>query len=94
MDVAHELLEAPEAERRQAPRLRLISDWAGDRDLAAVFERPPRRSACVSHAGGVSPSFDRLGSLAPGFRSDIAALGPQTVPVLATWVAGAGNVSP
>lgn len=31
---------------------------------------------------------DRLGRIAPGFRADLVALEPQTVEVLATWVAG------
>ena len=31
---------------------------------------------------------DRLGRLAPGYRADLVALAPETVDVLATWVAG------
>jgi N-acetylglucosamine-6-phosphate deacetylase len=31
---------------------------------------------------------DRLGHIAPGCRADIVALDPETVRVLATWVAG------
>jgi N-acetylglucosamine-6-phosphate deacetylase len=31
---------------------------------------------------------DRLGRLAPGYRADMVALDPDTVEVLATWVAG------
>jgi N-acetylglucosamine-6-phosphate deacetylase len=34
---------------------------------------------------------DRLGHLAAGYRADIVALEPQTVRVLATWVAGRGD---
>lgn len=36
---------------------------------------------------------DRLGRLAPGCRADIVAFDPETVRVLATWVAGAGEDS-
>jgi N-acetylglucosamine-6-phosphate deacetylase len=31
---------------------------------------------------------DWLGRLAPGYRADLVALDPDTVDVLATWVAG------
>lgn len=34
---------------------------------------------------------DRLGRIAPGFRADLVALNPESVTVLATWVAGEGN---
>jgi N-acetylglucosamine-6-phosphate deacetylase len=31
---------------------------------------------------------DRLGKLGPGYRADMVAIDPQTISVLATWVAG------
>jgi len=36
---------------------------------------------------------DMLGKLAPGYRADMVAIDPQTIAVLATWVAGAKEFS-
>jgi N-acetylglucosamine-6-phosphate deacetylase len=33
---------------------------------------------------------DRLGRIAPGYRADMAAFSPETVSIVATWVAGEG----
>ncbi len=60
------------------------------RNCVRLLEMPLAQALSLASA---SPAAflgidDRLGHLAPGYRADMVALDPDTVRVLATWVAG------
>jgi N-acetylglucosamine-6-phosphate deacetylase len=47
-----------------------------------------------AHPAGFLGVADKLGRLAPGYRADVAAIDPERIEVLDTWVAGKASANP